>query len=98
MNLVSLDTDQNMGTGAQLDSDSCPKLYLSAGQCKALGLTAPPRVGTQFTLTAVVEVSAAHEYEAGEKATDVSVTLDVDFAALSAPPGGKAAQLYSETE
>lgn len=97
MNLVSLDTDPSTETSAQPDSDSCPKLYLSAGQCKALGLTAPPRVGTQFTLTAVVEVSSAHEYEVGEKATDVSVTLDVDFAALSAPPGGKAAQLYSET-
>lgn len=96
MNLVSLDTDPNTNTSTAEAGDSCPKLYLSSSQCKALGLTAPPRVGTQFTLSAVVEVSAAHEYEADKEGTDVSVTLDVDFAALSGPPSGKAATLYAD--
>ena len=99
MALVSMDVvDDDSATPS--DYDPCPHIYLNSAQVAALGITTPPRAGTQFTLTAVVEVASVTEVSDDDaddgKGQDITLTLDVEYAEISPSPKGKAAQLYAD--
>lgn len=78
--------------------DPCPRVYLTAEQVAALGITKPPRAGEMLSIKGIVEVSDSREYEGDKDKIGISLALDIEYLEIGPPPRGKSAELYSDKE
>lgn len=96
MALVSMDIAPE---GAVPDGyDACPRIYLTAEQVAALGITKPPRAGEMLSIKGIAEVSDAREYEGDQDKIGITLALDIEYLEIGPPPRGKSAELYSDKE
>jgi hypothetical protein len=100
MAMVSMNVkDDDQGAIAPGGYDPCPCIYLNAAQCKALGISTPPRAGMQMTLTAVVEVESVTETDDDDADdADITLRLSMEYAQLGPAPSGSKANLYPDAD
>jgi len=101
MALASLNVKDDDNGMVQSDpNDYAPRIYLTAAQSKALGITTPPRAGTEMLLTAKCSVCSTTEFNDGDDDDpDIMVTLCMEYAEISGmsqPDGGKS--LYGDAD
>lgn len=97
MAMISLDIKDDTGC-CPTEYDPCPKVYLSAAQAKALGITTPPRAGTMLAMRAVVEVDSVTESESKDEGHTITLALCIEYAELGPAPSGSNAKLYADAD
>ena len=80
---------------APSDYNESPCVYLTDAQCKALGITSPPRAGTVVMISAMAEVQSVTEsVDDDDDDPDVRMTLCLTHMELQAP--NASTNLYEE--
>lgn len=83
MNVMDDDDGPMMSGG-----DSCPCIYLTDAQVKALGITTPPAAGSMMTITAMaVAQSVTQSVDGDPDDPDICMSLKLTHMSIGSSPG-----------